>query len=848
MDTSRLQLLITIVEKALSIEPDRREAYLHEACGSDPAMIEEVREILLSVGDSDTFWGGWREWSERQIGDLLRDTGHTGRVSDGDRIGSWRLLRLIGRGGMGDVYLAERADGSFRKKAALKVIRPLYRHGELDESAVYRFRQERQILAQLNHPNIARLYDGGHTRDGLPWLAMEYVDGLPITVWSGEQNRSLKERLELLKKVCEAIQHAHKHLIVHRDLKPENILVTGDGEVKILDFGIAKLLGDDITDVHKLDTRPDQRAMSLAYAAPEQITGEPVTTATDVYALGLLLYELIAGVYPFTLEGLNIVQIEQVIRTREPVKPSVVRKSQSARSSGSRDLDAITMKALRKEPDQRYESAGHLLDDIIRYQNNKPVTAQRETLRYRAGKFVRRHRRSLVTMILVVLGFIGFSVYHARQLAYERDLAWREAARAEQVSQFLADMFSSSDPSEARGRDITARDILDRGAERIHGLIDQPDLQAAMMQVIGRVYWSIGSYDEAIPILEQAIALRDSLSDEPGADLALSHFTLGSVYHDLGQYRQALPHFERAVHIFRSDPDHVSAEYATSLESLGYVEDARRNYSKAESLHREALDIRLHVYGTDHPDVARSHYSVAISRSHQGDLDNAIAGHREALRIFRLHKQIDTRFGARVLLSLGNALVETGSYEEAEDVLSESLRINRKIHGNTHLDTGLVVRALATLHRNRGDFEAAEELFGESISILREAIGERHVMIGQVLQEVGDMYIRSSTPDYEKAERAFRESLSVFGAADHVHPVRIITSHRKLGTTLVQLERFEEAEQFLSASLAAASEINSEDAGNEQLVTRSLEELVRLYNAWGKDDQARVYSHLLSLQ
>jgi eukaryotic-like serine/threonine-protein kinase len=537
MDTSRLQLLITIVEKALSIEPDRREAYLHEACGSDPAMIEEVREILLSVGDSDTFWDGWREWSERQIGDLLQDTGHTGRVSDGDRIGSWRLLRLIGRGGMGDVYLAERADGSFRKKAALKVIRPLYHHGELDDNAVYRFRQERQILAQLNHPNIARLYDGGHTRDGLPWLAMEYVDGLPVTVWSGEHNRSLKERLELFKKVCEAIRHAHKHLIVHRDLKPENILVTGDGDVKILDFGIAKLLGDEITDVQKLDTRPDQRAMSLAYAAPEQITGEPVTTATDVYALGLLLYELIAGVYPFTLEGLNIVQIEQVIRTREPVKPSVIRKSQLARSGGSRDLDAITMKALRKEPDQRYESAGHLLDDIIRYQNNKPVTAQRETLRYRAGKFVRRHRRSLVTVILVVLGFIGFSVYHARQLAHERDLALREAARAEQVSQFLTDMFSSSDPSEARGRDITSRDILDRGAERIHELSDQPDLQAAMMQVIGRVYWSIGSYEEAIPILEQAIALHDSLSDHPGAEFALSHFTLGSVYHDIGEYR-----------------------------------------------------------------------------------------------------------------------------------------------------------------------------------------------------------------------------------------------------------------------------------------------------------------------
>lgn len=851
MENDRLQLLLNIIDTALSLKPDERLDYVNDACGEDRELRNEVGEILEGVGDSETFWENWQTWNDRWIEDIFQSVDKTGQDLEYEKIGPWRLLRLLGTGGMGVVYLAERADGSYHQKAALKLLRQVYKHKELENSSVHRFQQERQILAQLDHPNIARLYDGGYTGEGLPWLAMEYIDGLPITDWCRQNNSSLDQRLDLFKKICDAIRYAHKNLIVHRDLKPENILVTPDGQVKILDFGIAKLLDEELSDAQHALTQTGIRAMSLYYAAPEQITGESITTATDVYALGLLLYELIAGDYPFKLQELNRRQIEQVIRNEEPVKPSALQKRDVAVFGGNLfagkrdDLDAITLKALRKEPDQRYENAGDMLDDIFRYQNDMPLIARRDTVQYRLSKFIKRHNRSLSVGVAIMMVMIGLTAYYTLQLTNERDIAQREAARADQVSKFLADMFIASDPSEARGENITARELLHRGAERIREFTDQPEVQASMMQLIGRVYWSIGSYEEALPLLEQAIEIRQGHSDNSPAELALSHYTLGVVLHELGNYREAVPHFEQAVEVFRKNPDHISPEYAASLENMGYVEDARRNYAASEELHREALEVRLSLFGPDHPDFASSHHSIAITRYHQGDLDGAIAGQREAVRIFRVNKMIDTRLGARALRQLGTSMIEKGEFDEAEEILLKVLDVNKRIHGEIHLDTGLAVRTLATLNHKRGDFIAAARLYGESLAILREAIGERHVMVGQVLQEMGDLF--TQTHNHFQAEHAYRESLEIFETAERVHPQRIITAGRKLGSTLIKLRRYEEAEEFLLESLTAASAMASENEDNEQLVTRSLEELVVLYNEWGRIEQSEEYREQLAV-
>jgi eukaryotic-like serine/threonine-protein kinase len=847
MDNNRLQLLFNVVHKALSMQPHERMRYVQDACGNDTALKTEVYEMLKSIDDSESFWEDWREWNEHRMKNIFKDSGSDDREYSGEMIGPWRLLKQLGEGGMGVVYLAERADGSFRQQVALKLLRQVYTHRELQSRSIQRFQQERQILARLSHPNIARLYDGGYTEDGLPWLAMEYVDGIPITEWSRRQNCSLEERLQLFKNICEAIRYAHRNLIVHRDLKPENILVTHDGQVKILDFGIAKLLTDELPTPQQVLTQTGLRALSLIHAAPEQITGEPITTATDVYALGLLLYQLVAGVYPFALEGLTVRQIEQVIRNDEPVRPSSVYK-RSTTVLDSRvirgDLDAIIMKALRKEPNQRYENAGHMLDDIIRYRKNLPVMARRDTFQYRVGKFIKRHRRAMVTGIIIVIGIIGMTAYHTWQLADERDIAKREAVRTEQVSTFLADMFIASDPSESRGENLTARDLLDRGAERIHEFSDQPEVQATMMQLIGHVYWSLGLYEEALPLLERAVGLWQMIDHNPTPERARAHYTLGIVLHDMGDYRRAVPHFEEAVGIFRSDPNHISPEYASSLENMGYVEDARRNYKASEELHREALDVRLSLFGPDHPDVASSHHSIGIARFHQGDLEGAIAGQREAVRIFRVNEMIDTRLGARALRQLGTTLIEKEEFNEAEEILMEVLYINRRIHGEKHLDTGLAVRTLATLNHKRENYEAAEQLYEEALAIMRLALGDRHVMVGQVLQELGDLY--TQTHNHFQAEHVYRESLEIFETAARVHPQRIVKSRRMLGSTLVILGRYEEAEGLLLESLAIATTMAAENDDNGQFVTRSLEELVLLYNEWGRIEQSERYRELLA--
>jgi eukaryotic-like serine/threonine-protein kinase len=847
MDNDRLQLLFTIVHETLSMQPHERERYIQDACGNDTALKTEVHEMLKSIDDSELFWEDWREWSEHRVEKILKDSGSDDREYSGEMIGPWRLLKPLGEGGMGVVYLAERADGSFRQQVALKLLRQVYTHRELQSRSIQRFQQERQILARLSHPNIARLYDGGYTEDGLPWLAMEYVDGVPITEWSRKQNCSLEERLQLFKNICEAIRYAHRNLIVHRDLKPENILVTHEGQVKILDFGIAKLLDDEIPTAQQVLTQTGLRALSLIHAAPEQITGEPITTATDVYALGLLLYQLVAGVYPFALEGLTVRQIEQVIRNNEPVRPSSVYK-RSTTVLDSRvirgDLDAIIMKALRKEPNQRYENAGHMLDDIIRYRKNLPVMARRDTFQYRVGKFIKRHRRAMVTGLVIVMGIIGMTAYHTGQLAHERDIAQREAARAEQISTFLTDMFKASDPSQARGENITARKLLDKGAKRVHELAGRPEVQAQMMHLIGHIYWSIGHYEEAIPLLEQAIELWEEYPDNSADERALSHYTLGVVLHDMGDYRVSIPHFEKAVEIFRMNPDHISPEYAASLENMGYVEDARRNYAKSEELHQEALRIRLSLFGPDHPDVGKSHYSIGILRRHIGDLDGSVSRLTEALRIYRHNEMTDTRFGARILLSFGNTLIEKGEFDQARDILEEAVHINRHIHGHDYLDTGLAIRALATLHHRQGDYMPAEQLYKESLKIMRRAVGDWHVMVGQVLQELGNVY--TQTHNYLQADLVYRESLEIFESATRVHPQRIVTSRRELGSTLVKLGRYEEAEGLLLESLAIATAMAAENEDNEQFVTRSLEELVVLYNEWGKIEQSVQYREQLA--
>ena len=501
----------TLFAAALEQAPEARDSFVEAAVDAS----DEVREDVASLLHAHARESGQLEASVRAAAGVAIEQADP--LAGGDaRIGPYRVLRRLGTGGMGTVYLAERADAQFRQQVALKVVN---RHLVNDE-IVRRFRTERQILADLDHPNIAHLLDGGTTADGLPYLVMEYVVGERIDAYCNARALALRERLALFLAVCDAVQYAHRNLVIHRDIKPSNILVTPDGAPKLLDFGIAKLMGTGAERGAAL-TRADERLMTPEHASPEQVRGEPVTTGSDVYALGILLYHLLTGERPYTPDDGSVAALERAICETAPDKPSTVVMRAATRAGNAAapapvpvpaprrlaraltgDLDNIVLMALRKEPARRYASAAQMAEDVRRYLDQRPVIARPDTWSYRTAKFLRRHTASVTAAAAVVVVLAAVVVYYTQRLAGERDRAQdaerravRETETSKRVSDFLVELFRVSDPDKARGETITAREILDRGAERIdQELDDEPEVQAQLMDTMGLVYRSLGLY------------------------------------------------------------------------------------------------------------------------------------------------------------------------------------------------------------------------------------------------------------------------------------------------------------------------------------------------------------------
>lgn len=853
-----------IFSEALELEEDDRKDYLEKACGNDKDLRDEVVSLLNA-------YEGPGPMGKKTLGSMGVSVfaQFEEQTQKGKRVGPYSLVHLLGHGGMGSVYAAERADGQFEQRVALKLLRT----GFTSPNQTRRFLAERQILASLNHEHIARLLDGGVTEEGQPYIVIEYVEGQPVDEYCDVHQLTIRQRLELFVNICEAVQYAHRQLVIHRDLKPSNILITEGRIVKLLDFGIAKVLNPEkVLAGEPALTQTGLMPLTPAYASPEQIRGETVSTASDVYQLGVVLYELLTGGRPYDVAGRTPSEIEQVICEKPPTRPStllsetgstmvdskteaqlrqisVARRTNPAqlRKRLRGDLDTIVLKALRKEPARRYDSAEQLATDIRRYLSGRPVEAHPDSWLYRAGKFTQRHKRALFAATFVLIGVTGLITYYTWQLTQERDFAQMEAEKAEQVSTFLTDMFKSADPGEARGETITARELLDRGTERIDELASQPEVQAGMMDVIGQVYTNLGFYEEAHPILEQALELRSQLYGDIHPETAQSHVHLATVLHDLGNYHQAIPHFEKALEIFRIIPGHISPEYASALAISGSIEQARRNIEVAMVLQQEALEMRIDLFGPDHPEVASSYNDIAILYEQLNNLEDAETGYRDALRIIRIKEIDNTVLLAQILSNLGRVLMNKGAFMEAEERLMESLQIRKYLFGDNHQNTGWVVHSLANLNRNRGEYSSAERLYEESLSILREAMGKSHPLVAQVLVDRGEMYMQ--TDNYPQAERTFREALTMYEETLNKGHSHITSTRRKLGSSLAQLGRFEEAEELLLKSLAGARGLVAENETFHayQYSFRSvLEELVTLYESWDRANHASKYQSMLA--
>ena len=691
--------------QALELAPADRAAFLDDVCADDPALREAVQALLDADSEVDEDTDFLEDAAEAEFLPLLGQDAEVASSSvgvAGREVGPYRLIERVGEGGMGDVYRAERADGAFEQTVALKLVKP----GMDTRAVLRRFEAERSILARLAHPGIARLLGGGVTDAGRPWFAMEFVDGVPIT--EAAPALPLGARLTLFDQVCAAVQHAHARLIVHRDLKPSNILVvpgepttSGHGSetsgrdassVALLDFGIAKLLGE--SEEASVLTATGVRMMTRAYAAPEQIRGEPVTTATDVYALGVVLYEMLTGHRPF--EAAAASELERQILETDPARPSASLTPGGHALVTARqlkgDLDVICLKALRKEPEARYASVEALREDLRRYRVGLPVMAQAPTAGYRTRRFIQRHRAGVLMTVLAVLTIAAGVSFYTIRLAAERDRAERAATRAERTAEFLEQLFESSNPGGVDPGSITTREILDVGAEQAReNLANEPVVLAQMLATIGRVYRALGLYDESSPLLREAVLLFDSTGLDPlGHRDAL--LELANLRYRTENYDDAQTLATRALQLdsLHASPD--NSERLPILNTIGLI------YSDL---------------GTLESDPAKLARAAAI-------MEDVVEARRQ------LEGEDDKMDLSVNLSNLGLILIDLERYDEAEVFLDESIELTRRLRGDVHPYLAFALNSRVAIYQHQEDFDRAIADQQASIEIGEASLGMDH--------------------------------------------------------------------------------------------------------------------------
>ncbi|HSJ30014.1 MAG TPA: serine/threonine-protein kinase [Longimicrobiales bacterium] len=793
----RWEQIDALFAEALDRPEAERSAFLAAACAGDPELLEAVRSLLASEVAAARMIG-------ESVGDAAADllaslsdevdaaeAGMIGRI-----IGTYRLVAELGRGGMGVVYLAERADGEYDKRVALKLVK----RGMDTDEILQRFHMERRILAALEHPNIAALYDGGATDDGRPYLVMEAVEGERITTYCDARRLTVAERLDLFRSVCSAVQYAHQKLVVHRDIKPSNVLVTAGGTPKLLDFGIARLL--DAEPGGSMRTRTRLRMLTPDYAAPEQIRGDPVTTASDVHALGAVLYELLTGRRPYG--NRDSVSAEEPGMERPIRRPSLAVAADAdaegvaiargthpnqLRRSLKGDLDTIILKALEPDPRLRYQSARELIEDLDRFRSGLPVTARIAGPAYRAGKFVRRHRIGLAAAAVVLVSLVsglGAALWQAERADAERARAERERAiaeeqrdAAEEVAAFLEGMFAAANPFSIQpGRLDTMRigTLLDRGASRIGTeFTDRPLIRARMQGVLGRAYRSLGMYDQAEPLLTQSLDTYRAVSGT-GPDAANAMNALGNLYLDLERAADAENLHREALGIRRQLLGSDHSDVAQSLNNLAAALQNAGRLDEAEPLYDELLALHRRLDPPDSAAFADALNTRMVLAYRKDDFDTALPLAREILDINRALFGTDHPRVTQSMNNLGQLLSRTGELEEAETLMRESLEMNRTMLGGMHPNIAAGAANLAGVLLRLDRVEEAETLYLEAIAINRQVLGDRHPGLAISITSYADLLVARGALD--EAERLQREALAInraaFGAT-HIN-VGIVTA------------------------------------------------------------------------
>jgi serine/threonine protein kinase/TolA-binding protein len=849
----RWQRLNELFFQAARLQGAERQAFIARETRGDHELERELL-ALLERGD------------ERRANPLTRTLGsglalapREERSLVGRVVAKYQLVSILGRGGAGTVFLGERADKQFSGKVAVKVVD---RANAADLGM--RFRAERQILASLNHPNIARLTDAGETDDGQPYLVMEYVEGKPLDQYCDENRLDLRKRLKLFMDICAAVQYAHQNLIIHRDLKPANILVTDDGTAKLLDFGIAKLLNrNNVANTASELTRMNERLLTPEYASPEQIIGGAVTTATDIYSLGIVLYRLLSGLRPYDLSSATTqLEMERSICVADPPRPSsnVLRAMQSPPAQDEQpiaavalarglsperlrrrlvgDLDAIVMRALRKEPQHRYTSVERLVADIRHYLENEPVQARQGNWVYYTQRFVRRH----TTAVAASAGFLIFVIAVAIVMSIQRqsiaaalERATHDRERAEKVSQFMLDVFSAADPFTNFGKEPTARVLLDQAARTIQNdLTQQPEVRARLLEAIGRSYRRMGQPDRAVAFLQDSLRIQRQLPHDDTAALGSIVTEIAIALREQGRIEESDGYFAEGLEISRRAQGQRSEPYAKLLVDLGRLEKLRSNPKQALKYLEEALQLTRRLRGERDRDVGAILGEISNVKIWSDDLQGAEQAARAAVDIYKSAQEGDPD---RVMADyyLADILFFRGRIADSATLFERALAAQRHLYGTSSRAVADTLAALAQVRIAQGNTPEAEKLTREALAIHQDSGSTAHLQIGYLQTMLATVESRQGR--FKEAEQVLRDTLVLYSQnvpRDHQY---VASAEHYLGEALLAQNKFREAEVVL----IAATERWKRSGAPPWRSARSASALGEALNGLGRTDEAERY-------
>jgi serine/threonine protein kinase/tetratricopeptide (TPR) repeat protein len=861
LDRDRWGRIQTLFHEAAILPQAEQRAFLESACGEDEGLVADVLALLHEdARDTSLLDQPLAEIAHK----VLADDAHSLPFQE---LGPYRIRKVLGEGGMGVVYLAERQDlGSL---VALKLLRDAW----LSPARRERFGAEQRTLAQLNHPSIARLYDADTLSDGTPFFVMEYVEGLPLTDYCAQHQCSVERRLQLFRQVCEAVQYAHSNAVIHRDLKPSNILVRSDGTIRLLDFGIAKQI--ESLEVPTQQTMTGLRLMTPAYAAPEQIRGQRLGVQTDVYSLGVILYELLCDRLPFDLSNLAPAEAETVLLEHEPPKPSAIGRRQGAPSAGASlsrgswaDLDVLCLTSMHKDPGRRYRSVEALIRDVDHYLKHEPLEARPDTLDYRLGKFVRRNQREVIAAIAAAVLVVGLVTFFTVRLAKARDVALAEAARTQRIQRFTMNLFQGGDEAVGPADDLRVITLVDRGVQEAHALTGDLRSQAEIYQTLGTVYENLGKLEEANKLLNISLDQRKALfgADSPeyadalialaglrdaqakfdeaeklarqGLGVSKHHLApnhpaiakatalLGKILEDRGTYPEAIAVLEEAARL-QSTSDASRADLSASLTELANSHFYAGHYDTSESLNQRLLAMDRELYGERHPHVADDVINLGAIQYERGRFSEAERFYRQGLDITQSFYGKDHPATASALTMLGRALVSQGKLDEGAGILQQALAIQEKVYGKVHPRVAGTLNELGKIAQRRGQLDEAETELSRAVEIYKSIYAGKHYYIGIALSNLAGVLV--DRKEYGRAQKLFQEALQIYSqtlAPDHQN---VGIAHTRLGRAFLRDRRYAEAEAEIRI-------------GYDTLVKQSNPPQIWLQNA--RNDLSEVYDAL----